>query len=200
MLSNKKNNSFDELFTVHGSLFTELEHTQKEFWNVSRATGMFLYVLARSQGAKNVLEIGTSNGYSGLWLGSAMKETGGKLTTIEFWDKRLSVAKENFAKCGLSGYIEPIQGDALEVLAALPKDYMADLVFIDANKTQYADYFNAVDKHVNTGALIACDNVLSHEEKCKPFIDAVNAHPDYENVILNLPAGLSLAKKILPGV
>jgi predicted O-methyltransferase YrrM len=168
------------------ALLASLEQTQKEFWNIPRVTGMFLHALAR--GAERILEIGTSNGYSGIWLASA----GAKLTTIEFWDKRLDLAKENFAKCGLE--VNTLQGDALEVLRGLDEVY--DLIFIDANKTQYLDYFLAVQPLTRKGTIIACDNILSHEGKCKPFIDAINAHPDYENIILPLPGGLSLATRL----
>jgi len=172
-----------------------LEQTQHEFWNISRVTGKFLNLLVREIKAKNVLEVGTSNGYSGIWLGLALKQTGGKLTTIEYWDTRLAKAKENFKKCALEDVIETVQGSALEVLEALNEDY--DLVFIDANKSEYVKYFEFIDKHLKVGGIIVCDNVLSHEEKCRPFIDAINAHPAYHNVILPLPAGLSMGVKIL---
>ena len=68
----------------------ELEKTQKDFWNVSRATGNFLNMLVKMTNSKRVLEIGTSNGYSGLWFLSALEQTNGHLTTIEFYDKRQS--------------------------------------------------------------------------------------------------------------
>ncbi len=258
---------FETLDKTTQEVLLGLEKTQKDFWNVPRVTGQFLNSLVRAQDAKNVLEIGTSNGYSGIWLGlalkalagvepahgggqpamegatlrsgfspewseaelvqarettlfraannprsavvpgvetegteqsviaQALKKTGRRLITIEFYEKRRSVARENFAKCGLSDYIETLQGPALELIPRLPQDYMADFIFIDANKAQYVEYFKMVDKHLRPGGLIACDNVLSHEEKCKPFIDAINAHPSYYNVILPLPAGLSLARK-----
>ena len=74
----------------------ELEKTRKDFWNIDRATANFLNMLIKIHNSKNVLEVGTSNGYSGIWIADALKHTGGKLTTIEFWDKRRSVAHENF--------------------------------------------------------------------------------------------------------
>ena len=64
------------------------------------------------------------------------------------------------------------------------------------DKKEYVDYFNLIHPHLNVGGFIACDNVLSHEEKTQTFIDAINNHPDYENVVLNLPAGLSLGRKV----
>lgn len=177
-------------------VLSSLEETQKSFWNISRLTGEFLYTLIKTAECKNVIEIGTSNGYSGIWLGKALKETGGKLTTVEFWEKRFSIARENFKKCGVDDVISIVQGSACDVLRDLPEDFKIDFAFVDANKKEYIDYFELIHPHLNTGGFIACDNVLSHKEKTQTFIDAINKHPDYENVVLNLPAGLSLGRKI----
>lgn len=174
----------------------DLEKTQKQFWNIARVTAEFLTILIKEEKAQNVLEIGTSNGYSGIWLAKALKQTGGRLTTIEFYDKRLDVAKENFKKCGVSDIITPIKGSACTILEYLPDDYVIDFAFVDANKSEYIKYFKFIDKHLKVGGIIACDNVLSHEAKCKPFIDAINSNPNYENVVLKLPAGLSVGRKI----
>ena len=152
--------------------------------------------MIKQEKPEQVLEIGTSNGYSGIWLAKALKSTGGHLTTIEFWDKRLNIAKENFKICGVEDIITTVQGSALDILENLPDDFIIDFAFVDANKSEYIKYFKLIDKHLKKGGIIACDNVLSHELKCKPFIDAINTDPSYENVILKLPAGLSLAKKI----
>ena len=88
---------------ITSETLAELEKTQKEFWNVPRKTGVLLNMFIKMMNAQNVLEIGTSNGYSGLWLAKALKETGGKLTTIEYYDKRQSIAIENFKKCTKCG-------------------------------------------------------------------------------------------------
>ena len=122
--------------------------------------------------SQSVIEVGTSNGYSGIWLGKALKKTGGKLTTIEFYDKRLDIAKTDY------------------------KDFEVDFAFIDANKRQYIDFFHLIAPHLKVGGYVACDNVISHAEKVQTFLDDINANPDYENVVLPLPAGLSLAKKL----
>lgn len=177
-------------------ILKSLEKTQHDFWNISRVTGEFLYTLIIAQKCKNVIEVGTSNGYSGIWIGKALKQTGGHLTTIEFYDKRQSIAKENFKLCKIDDIITPLQGDAYTILEYMPEDIEIDFAFIDANKRQYIDYFHFIDKHMKKGGIIAADNVLSHEEKVKTFIDEINQDKRYENVILNLPAGLSLARKI----
>ena len=171
----------------------ELEKTQHDFWNISRSTGNFLNMLIKMAGCKSGLEIGTSNGYSGLWLGTAFKDNGGKMTTIEFWEKRQVIAREHFKNCGLSEVITPVIGPATEILEQWNEEL--DFVFIDANKGQYIEFFNLVDKHLQKGGIIAADNITSHAEKVKPFVDAIKSNPNYQVEILDLPAGLLLAYK-----
>lgn len=177
-------------------ILKELEKTQKDFWNISRTTAEFMYNMIVDSKAQSVIEVGTSNGYSGIWLAKALKKTGGKLTTIEFYDKRLDIAKENFEKCGVADIIDTKKGDAATILEYLPEDYKVDFAFVDANKAQYIKFFHLIEPHLNVGGYLACDNVLSHAKKVQPFIDDINANPNYENVVLPLPAGLSLAKRL----
>ena len=172
-----------------------LEETQHDFWNIARSTGNFLNMLIKMVNAKNVVEVGTSNGYSGIWLAKALKETGGHLTTIEFYEKRIILAQENFKTCGVADVIDVKQGAAIEILEQIPQDEVIDFAFIDANKAQYVDYYHIIDKHMKSGAIIAADNITSHEEKVKPFVDAIKANPNYQVEILDLPAGLLLARK-----
>ena len=178
------------------NILKELEKTQHDFWNISRVTAEFMYNFIVDGGIKSVIEVGTSNGYSGIWLGKALKKTGGKLTTIEFYDKRIVLAKDNFDKCGVSDVITIKQGDAATVLEYLPEDYKVDFAFIDANKRQYIDFFHLIDPHLVKGGYIACDNVISHAQKVQTFLEDIDKNPNYENVVLPLPAGLSLGKKL----
>ena len=173
-----------------------LEQTQKQFWNISRTTAEFIYNLIVDFNAQNVIEVGTSNGYSGIWIAKALSRTGGKLTTIEFYDKRLNIAKENFKHCAVDGIIETKQGDAATILEYLPSDYKCDIAFIDANKAQYIKFFELIEPHLNVGGYILADNVISHAPKVQTFLDSINNNPNYENVVLPLPAGLSMGKKL----
>lgn len=178
-----------------------LEKTQKEFWNIDRATANFLNMLIKIRGAKNVLEIGTSNGYSGIWLAQALKQTGGKLTTIEFWDKRQSVAIENFKICGVNDIIEPKLGSALIILDEIAAEIEQgarepfDVVFIDANKLEYIRYFHKVHPLLKSGGVIAADNVISHAKKVENYLEALNNSDEYQNQMLNFEAGLFLSYK-----
>ena len=178
------------------NILKELEKTQHDFWNISRVTAEFMYNFIVDGGIKSVIEVGTSNGYSGIWLGKALKKTGGHLTTIEFYDKRIVLAKDNFDKCGVSDVITIKQGDAATVLEYLPEDYKVDFAFVDANKRQYIDFFHLIDPHLVKGGYIACDNVISHAPKVQTFLEDIDKNPNYENVVLPLPAGLSLGKKL----
>jgi len=179
-------------------VLTELEKTQKQFWNIARETANFLSILIKTAKTKNMLEIGTSNGYSGIWFGLALKETQGHLTTIEFWDKRQNVAIENFKKTGVNDIITPKLGSAFPIMQKMYEDgEKFDFIFIDANKKEYIEYFELADKMLVDGGIIAADNVLSHEEKVKPFVEKISNNPHYQVQILDLPAGLLLARKNL---
>lgn len=184
--------NFDE---TTDNILTELEKTQKEFWNVDRKTGALLYYFTISTEAKSVLEIGTSNGYSGIWLTKALKKTGGRLTTIEYYDKRQSIALENFKKCGTVDIVRFLQGSACEILESLDKDEKFDFVFIDANKSEYVKYFELIKPHLTNTALIAADNITSHPEKVQSFIDAISQDKNFCHEIINLPGGLLVAYK-----
>ena len=107
-----------------------------------------------------------------------------------------SIAKENFKTCGVDDVITPIQGSAVMVLENMPENQEFDIVFIDANKKEYIKYFNLTDKMLRKGGIIVADNVLSHAEKVKDFVDAINADERYQVETLTLPAGLLLAYKV----
>ncbi len=180
----------------------ELEKTRKDFWNIDRATANFLNMLIKIHNSKNVLEVGTSNGYSGIWIADALKHTGGKLTTIEFWDKRRSVAQENFKKCGLDGIIDARLGSALLILDEMRGEIEQgvrdsfDFIFIDANKPEYVEYFHKIDPLLKSGGIIAADNTISHAKKVEPYLKELLEHPSYQNQMLNFEAGLFLSFKI----
>ena len=184
---------FDE---ITQETLKSLETTQRDFWNISRQTAEFLHQLVINEGFTSGIEVGTSNGYSGIWLGKAFKQNGGKMRTIEFYEKRYSIAQSNFEKCGVSDVITICPGEAIDVLKSIPEDLELDFAFVDANKRESIEYFKLIHPHLKVGGIYTCDNVLSHKEKVQTYIDEINAHPDYRHTVLDLPAGLSLARKI----
>ena len=144
---------------------------------------------------QSVLEIGTSNGYSGLWITKALKQTGGRLTTIEYYDKRQRIAYENFKKCGVLDIVRFLQGDASSIISSLSSDEIFDFVFIDANKSEYVKYFELIKPHLTDKALIVADNITSHPEKVQTFIDAVDLDKDFQYEIVDVPGGILIAYK-----
>jgi len=182
---------------------SELEITQKQFWNIDRGTANLLSIIIKASNYRNIVEVGTSNGYSGIWLGLAAKETNGKVVTIEFHKCRYDVAVENFKLCKLENIVDARQGMAIDELIDLAKeDYNSteeqflDFAFVDANKAQYIKYFELIDAKLRKGGLIAFDNMLSHKEKVQDTLEALQNNPNYQIQMVNTEAGLLLAYKL----
>ena len=169
-------------------------HGQPGMMNVPRADGEFLHGFILEHNYKRVLEVGTSNGYSSLWMGMALRRTGGKLLTLEIDASRAALARENFQKTGLTQIIELREGDALKALPGLEGPF--DLVFIDAWKEDYLRYFEMVYPKVRPGGAIVAHNVVSHGRDMQDFLQAVQNHPELETRIdRRSSAGLSISLK-----
>ncbi len=179
----------------------DLEKTKNDFWNLDRNCANFLNLLIKLKNAKNVLEIGTSNGYSGLWILEALDSTKGTLTTIEFWEKRQRVARNNFNLCFPSAKIEPKIGSALVVLEDLAievankKREKFDFVFIDASKKEYLDYFKLIDNMLEPQGFVVADNILSHKDRVQNYIDYLYNHKNYQSQILDIGQGMMFSIK-----
>src|SRR3989338_3705005 len=122
-------------------LLNELENfgqSSKGYFNIPADTGKFLYNLVLISKAKNILEIGTSNGYSTIWLAEAVKHNKGRVTTIELAEHKVKHATENFMRANLDNVIKIIHGDALVLIPKLKEKF--DFLFIDAVKEDYIKY------------------------------------------------------------
>lgn len=128
---------------------------------VSPAQGKMLHVFARLVSARNILELGTLAGYSTIWLARALPP-GGRVLTLEADPKHADVADANFARAGLSGVIELRRGKALETLPRVAAEGRGpfDLIFIDANKSNMAEYFDWAVNLSRRGSVIIADNVI----------------------------------------
>ena len=144
--------------------------------NVPAVDGRMLRVLAETTGAKQVLEIGTSTGLSGLWFLMALRTTGGRLTTLELDPHRAALARAHFKKAGVDSLVTLIEGDAHQNIAQVKGPL--DIVFIDAEKPGYVDYLNKTLPLVRPGGLILAHNV----DMVPEYVKAVTANPALETV------------------
>jgi predicted O-methyltransferase YrrM len=157
-------------------------------------SGRFLYVLALAKGVKRIVEVGTSHGYSTLWLASAAKVNGGKVVTCDVNLERLAAARENFAEAGLADLIEILEGDARETLRG--RSEPVDLLFIDSTKSYYETYFDTVYQRLAKGGLVVADNILSHQDELEDYVSYVENHPNLESVMVPIGRGLEVSVKL----
>lgn len=142
---------------------------------VSEEDGRFLRVLIASTGATRVLEIGAASGYSAIWMGMGLKETGGKLVTIEYDPARAREAQENVRRAGLERVVEVIHGDAFKVIPSLPGNF--DLVFLDAWKPDYRKFFDLVFPRVTPGGIFLAHNAINKKSEMPDFLEIIHTHP-----------------------
>ena len=145
--------------------------------NVPREDGRILRLLTEAVSAKHVVEIGTSNGYSGIWFCLALRTTGGKLTTHDIDEGRASLARENFKRAGVDQLVTLVMGDAHETVTKIKEPI--DVLFIDADKEGYTDYLNKLLPLVRPGGLILSHNI---ESTGRDYIDAITKNPNLETV------------------
>lgn len=162
------------------------------YWVISRPIGKFLNDLVRKQKMKTALEVGTSIGYSGIWLAEGLKETGGKLYTIESHKERFNKAKENFKKAELLNEIVQLKGHAPDVQI----DDMFDLLFLDATKCEYVSYLVAFLFHMKKGGVIIADNALSHKNELRKYHDYIFNSPHLESKLIKEGSGIFISKII----
>jgi predicted O-methyltransferase YrrM len=166
-------------------LFNEMETKGRNMLSVPRKDGEFLRLLIKTARAKNVLEIGTSQGYSATWMALGLQETGGKLTTIEILPERFELAKSNLARAGLDKVITFHQGDAHKMVPTLEGPF--DFVLLDADKQGHVDYFNKLfPQKLTPGALVLSHNAIELKDMLEEYLKLVGNHPHFETVIVSL--------------
>jgi len=163
--------------------------------NVPVEDGRLLRLLAESMAAKHVVEIGTSNGYSGIWLSLALRTTGGKLTTYEIDPRRAALARENFKRAGVEEIVTLVQGNAHEEVSKVKT--AIDILFLDADKAGYLDYLEQLLPRVRPGGLIVAHN-MRRPAPDPAYIEAVTTNPDLDTIFLNMHlagVGVTLKKR-----
>lgn len=157
--------------------------------------GRLLRVLVESAGAKCAVELGTSIGYSGLWMCLGLRATGGHLTTYEIDPGRAAQARENFRRAGVDDLVTVVEGDAHARVAEFKGEI--DLVFLDADKEGYLDYFNKLLPSVKPGGVIVAHNMTPRMADPR-FLQAITTNPDLETVFVNKETsgvGITLKKR-----
>lgn len=177
----------------------EAQNVRESAWIVGPETGHMLYWLVRVWQPENIVEIGTSIGYSAIWMAAALEENGrGKIFTIESHKKRFEMSQKNIADSGISQRIIQIKGHAPEVFESDSTfSKKIDMAFFDATKQETQSFFDAVFPRMPVGGLIVVDNVQSHRYKSMlKFINAIHKDPRVEVVEIPVGAGLLLARKV----
>ena len=162
--------------------------------NITRDTGELLVVLIKAMRATRVLEIGTSNGYSTLWLARAARDVGGTVTTIEMAELKVGLARANFARSGLERFITQLHDDAGRVLKR-SGDGSYDLIFLDSERPEYPGWWPDLKRVLRPGGLLVVDNATSHPEQMAPFVAIVSADAGFSTSLVPVGNGEFLAVK-----
>jgi predicted O-methyltransferase YrrM len=158
---------------------------------VEPTTGRFLFSLVAPQPDCEVLEIGGSRGYSTIWLAAGVRYLGGRVLSLEHDPRKAEAWRANVEEAGLSEWAELLEGDARELLPQIEDVF--DVVFIDAEKNDYEEWFSLARGKVEPGGLFVADNVLSHADPLAQYSAARQADPDLLSVTVPLDRGLELS-------
>lgn len=160
---------------------------------VTKDTGRLLALLLASAPAGAALEIGTSAGYSALWMSLACRETGRKLHTFELLEEKIAKARETFRVAGVTGWIELVEGDALANL----KDFEeVAFCFCDTEKELYSRVYDLVLERMKPGGLFLADNCNSHRAELEAFLEKAESDPRVDAMVLPVGTGVLLARKL----
>ncbi|MFE6168977.1 O-methyltransferase [Viridibacillus arvi] len=205
------NNYIDSVFQNHNThldeVISSIEENGMPSISVSPSSGKLLTMLISISGAKNVLELGSLGGYSGICLASGFGKEG-KLTSLELEGKYAELANNNLSKAGFGDQVSYLTGPALQSLEKLFEDNKRfDFFFIDADKENYENYLEYCIKLADSGAIIVADNVLArgsvadqevqskrYTELMKKFNETVANHPQLESILMPIGDGMTISK------
>ncbi len=160
---------------------------------VPSGTGRFLALIASSAPDGAFVEIGTSGGYSGLWISLACRALGRRLTTFEMSDAKVALATETFRKAGVDDIVTIVPGDARDNLAGQSG---VSFCFLDAEKKFYEECYEAVIPALVKGGLLVADNVISHAGDLSSFLDRAESDARMDTMVVPVGSGVLLARRI----
>jgi predicted O-methyltransferase YrrM len=170
----------------------ESEHSRR-LLNLEPETAELVSILARSSGARRALEIGTSNGYSTIWLAASIGPAGGRVVSVDRSGEKQGMARENLSQAGLSEYVDLRCGDATEVVRTLTGPF--DLVLFDADRKSAPAQLNLLLPKLAATAFVLADNVLSHPAEIVDYLVMLKGLLQFRHVVVPIGKGLSIAFK-----
>lgn len=182
----------DELYARSRAYDESRSDRIERFRNVEPLTAELLGVLVRASGARRILELGTSNGYSTIWLADAAEATGGTVVSVDVDAERTEIARRNLAHAGLGDRAELSTEDAADTLAR-SADAEWQFVFLDAERPAYPGYLPDLVRTLAPGGVLAVDNARSHEHELSEFTFLIEAEPALTQTVIAVGAGLRLA-------
>ena len=176
------------------AILTEIRAKDKGQLAVSEEDGRFLRMLIAASGARRALEIGAASGYSAIWMGLALRETGGRLVTLEYDAARAREAAVNIRRAGLSDIVEVIPGDAFTRIPQVPGTF--DFIFLDAWKKDYQRFYDLMLPRLDKGGLFVAHNVVNKRDEMSDFLRTVRASPAVWTTIVSPSSeGMSVSYK-----
>jgi predicted O-methyltransferase YrrM len=175
-------------------LLHDIKSRDKDMLAVSEEDGRFLRLLVATSGAKRALEIGGASGYSAIWMGMGLRDTGGRLVTIEYDAARARELADNVKRAGLADVVQVVAGDAFQEIPKLPGTF--DFVFLDAWKKDYKRFFDVVYPRLDKGGVFIAHNVVNKRSEMEDFLNTVQKHPSLWTTIVSPSSeGMSLSLK-----
>ena len=175
-------------------LLAEIKSKDTGLLAVSEEDGRFLRLMAATRGSKRALEIGGASGYSAIWIGLGLRETGGRLVTIEYDPVRAKDLTENIKRAGLSDIVQVLAGDAFQQVPRIEGTF--DFVFLDAWKKDYKRFFELVYPRLDKGGLFLGHNVVNKRSEMGDFLDAIQKHPSlWTTIVAPSGEGMSVSLK-----
>ncbi len=162
--------------------------------NITPDTGRLLWILIRSTGASRILEVGTSNAFSTIWLADAARQTAGHVTTLEMNPDKVALARANLARAGVDERVDIVVRPAADSLRDLAGPF--DFIFLDADRPSYLTYLELVVPKLVTGGLLVADNVVSHASELQDYLARVKSHPALFSVTVPVGNGEEISLKL----
>jgi caffeoyl-CoA O-methyltransferase len=174
-------------------ILSDIKAKDKGLLAVSEEDGRFLRLMVASSGAKKALEIGGASGYSAIWIGMGLRDTGGKLVTIEYDPVRAKELADNIKRAGLSDIVQVMAGDAFQQIPKVPGTF--DFVFLDAWKKDYKRFFDMVYPRLDKGGLFLAHNVVNKRSEMGDFLDTIQKPSLWTTIVSPSGEGMSVTLK-----